>query len=637
MAIWLKQSTASQEVPLGYFVDSTDGDTEETGLTIANTDIKLWKTGATTLASKNSGGATHISNGVYYAVLDATDTNTLGPMVIFVHESGALTVRLECLVVTSLVYDLFFGSGAGNLEDVLSDIYSDTAAIETAVANGTLSDITSKLVQADAVIDTIYSDTTAVVAELDLVSGVVDTIYSDTTSIALDTGAIYSDTTHIHSKTILIVSDTSDIRSQQVLQIGAAGLLSDMASGVDAIQTAGGALTSDQDSKLTAVAATTLVGGALEDMVSDTLSTLESWIAGAGILSDIGSGVDAIQAAGGALTSDQDSKLTAIATTTLAGGALEDMVSDTYSRLLIVEAAIDSDTASAETIASDTLSLLTLVRSDTAAIEAAGGALTSDQDSKLTAAEDHASDAHSRLVVVEAALDSDQTSRTAAISNIHSRLVVMEAAMDSDTASAETIMSDTLSRLIVVEAAIDSDQTSRTAAISDVKSHLTLVHSETTDILVDTGTTLDNAVSDVHSRLVVMEAAMDSDTASAETIISDIHSRLVVVEAAIDSDQTSRATALSDILSDTLAIHSQTTVIESNTTLLDTAHAEPTGVPAANETPLDKLAYLYMVMRNKTTVTATKKTIYGDDDAGEWEHDVTDDGTTMTKTEANAI
>ena len=67
--IELRQSTAGQEVPLGYFVDSTDGDTEETGLTISNTDIKIWKWGATTLANKNSGGATHISNGIYYATL----------------------------------------------------------------------------------------------------------------------------------------------------------------------------------------------------------------------------------------------------------------------------------------------------------------------------------------------------------------------------------------------------------------------------------------------------------------------------------------------------------------------------------------------------------------------------------------
>lgn len=105
MAIPLKQSTASQEIPLGHFVDSTDGNTEETGLTIANTDIKLWKTGATTLANKNSGGATHISNGIYYAVLDATDTDTLGPLVVFVHVSGALAVRVECCVLSANNYD----------------------------------------------------------------------------------------------------------------------------------------------------------------------------------------------------------------------------------------------------------------------------------------------------------------------------------------------------------------------------------------------------------------------------------------------------------------------------------------------------------------------------------------------------
>ena len=85
---YLKYNTDSQEVVFGIFVDSTDGNTEETGLTIANTDIKIWKTGATTLANKNSGGATHISNGIYYAVFDATDTNTLGSGKAFVHEIG---------------------------------------------------------------------------------------------------------------------------------------------------------------------------------------------------------------------------------------------------------------------------------------------------------------------------------------------------------------------------------------------------------------------------------------------------------------------------------------------------------------------------------------------------------------------
>lgn len=109
---FLRQSTASQEVLLGPFVDSTDGNTEETALTIANTDIKIWKTGATTLANKNSGGATHISNGEYYAVLDATDTDTIGPMVIRVHVAGALAVRLFCTVLDEAVYDALFGTVA---------------------------------------------------------------------------------------------------------------------------------------------------------------------------------------------------------------------------------------------------------------------------------------------------------------------------------------------------------------------------------------------------------------------------------------------------------------------------------------------------------------------------------------------
>lgn len=112
MTIYLRQATASQEVPLGFFIDSTDGNTEETALTINNTDIKVWKTGATTLANKNSGGGTHISNGIYYAVLDATDTDTIGPIVLFVHVTGALAVRLECVVLDEAVYDALFGTTA---------------------------------------------------------------------------------------------------------------------------------------------------------------------------------------------------------------------------------------------------------------------------------------------------------------------------------------------------------------------------------------------------------------------------------------------------------------------------------------------------------------------------------------------
>lgn len=136
--IHLRQSTASQEVPLGHFVDDTDGKTAETALTIANTDIKVWKAGATTLANKNSGGATHISGGIYYAVLDATDTDTIGPLVLFVAVSGALAVRLECEVLDEAQYDALFG----------------TTAFSTLTAAGVRTELTTELGRIDAAVST---------------------------------------------------------------------------------------------------------------------------------------------------------------------------------------------------------------------------------------------------------------------------------------------------------------------------------------------------------------------------------------------------------------------------------------------------------------------------------------------------
>ncbi len=130
--IYLKQSTASQEIPLGQFVDETDGFTAEAALSIANTDIKLWRTGATTLASKNSGGATYISNAVYYTVLDATDTATLGALTVFVHVAGARPVSVQCCVLAANVYDSLIGGG--DLLDVSVTQWTGTAvaAVDTA-------------------------------------------------------------------------------------------------------------------------------------------------------------------------------------------------------------------------------------------------------------------------------------------------------------------------------------------------------------------------------------------------------------------------------------------------------------------------------------------------------------------------
>lgn len=112
-AIILRRATASQEVMLGTFLDDTDGKTPETALTIANTDIKIFKSGATSEVNKNSGGATHVSSGRYYAVFDATDSDTVGPNgEINVAMSGALPVRRPLVVLHENVYDVLFGTTA---------------------------------------------------------------------------------------------------------------------------------------------------------------------------------------------------------------------------------------------------------------------------------------------------------------------------------------------------------------------------------------------------------------------------------------------------------------------------------------------------------------------------------------------
>lgn len=102
--LWpLRYNTSSQELPFSLVSDS-DGKTAFT-TALANTDIKLFKAGATSEVNKNSGGSTHLSGGRHYTVLDATDTNTVGPMRVTFAPSSALQEWINCIVLPAEVYD----------------------------------------------------------------------------------------------------------------------------------------------------------------------------------------------------------------------------------------------------------------------------------------------------------------------------------------------------------------------------------------------------------------------------------------------------------------------------------------------------------------------------------------------------
>lgn len=109
MARWLKQST-SVDVPIGPFVDQTDGFTAETALTLTQPDIRLKKDGGAWAQKNAAQTLSHEENGYYEVTLDATDTNTLGLLRLAVNESGALPVFEDFLVVPANVWDSLFST-----------------------------------------------------------------------------------------------------------------------------------------------------------------------------------------------------------------------------------------------------------------------------------------------------------------------------------------------------------------------------------------------------------------------------------------------------------------------------------------------------------------------------------------------
>jgi hypothetical protein len=125
----LKQSTAATVV-MGPMLDSTDGNTQETALTISQADIRLSKNGGAFAQTNNAAGATHMEYGNYSVPLNTSDTSTLGKLRVAIHESGALAVWREFTVVPAHIYDALV-LGTDKLEvDVVQMNSSAQSAID---------------------------------------------------------------------------------------------------------------------------------------------------------------------------------------------------------------------------------------------------------------------------------------------------------------------------------------------------------------------------------------------------------------------------------------------------------------------------------------------------------------------------
>jgi hypothetical protein len=313
--MFLRQSTASQEVSLGYFLDTTDGNTQETGLTIANTDIKIRKGGGTTLTNKNSGNATHISNGIYSAVLDATDTNTLGDLVIYCHPTGALATKIEYTVLPAASYDALIVNGLNDLSAAQVNAEVDTGLSDYAgptnsqmeartVASSTYA-TASALSTVDGIVDSILVDTNelqgnqgdwatatgfATAANLATVDGIVDAILADTNELQGNQGDWATATGYATATNLAtvdgivdsILADTNELQGNQGDWATATGYATSSAlatvdSNVDAITSAVATIDSVVEATSSALAT---VDSNVDAILVDTGNTLPGSIAG---------------------------------------------------------------------------------------------------------------------------------------------------------------------------------------------------------------------------------------------------------------------------------------------------------------------------------------------------------------------
>jgi hypothetical protein len=125
------QANTAVDVLIGPFIDDTDGKTAETALTLSQGDIKLSKNGQALAQKNDNTAAAADANGYYNCELDATDTNTEGTLTLIVHETGALPVRHDFMVLAQAAYiSLVTPKDSGYMDVNAKAISEDTAAAD---------------------------------------------------------------------------------------------------------------------------------------------------------------------------------------------------------------------------------------------------------------------------------------------------------------------------------------------------------------------------------------------------------------------------------------------------------------------------------------------------------------------------
>ena len=278
MASWLKQSTAV-DISFGPFVDSTDGFTPETALSLTQAECRLKKNGAAWAQKAQVTTAAHEEEGWYEMNLDTTDTNTLGILTVAVYVTGALPVWKEYMVLPANIYDsLVSGS---DLIDVSVTQWLGSAVAAVTVAGVPEVDVTHWIGTAAA------TPTTAGVPEVDItfVNGVaistttaqigVNVVQISTDAVAADNAEAFFDGTGYAGtgNTIPTVTTTTTATNVTTVNGIAAGAITAAAIATGAIDA--DALATDAVTEIWAVAMSDL---AAVPAATDSVLSAINWM-----------------------------------------------------------------------------------------------------------------------------------------------------------------------------------------------------------------------------------------------------------------------------------------------------------------------------------------------------------------------
>ncbi len=186
--LFLKQSTAVN-VLIGPFIDDTDGKTAETGLTLAQADIRLSKNAGNMAQKGDATSCTHDELGYYSCPLSTTDTGTLGNLKLMVHQAGSLPVFHDFIVVTANVYDTLCSTDVLDVELTAAGV--DAVHDEVVESTLTLRQAIRLLIAATHCNKTSGGGTTTLIARdygdtLDRITKTVD-VDGNTTAVSVNT------------------------------------------------------------------------------------------------------------------------------------------------------------------------------------------------------------------------------------------------------------------------------------------------------------------------------------------------------------------------------------------------------------------------------------------------------------------